>query len=78
MKTIDRRGFARVILFGVAGAGLGLVPGRATAMPLDGRVPGGFHDWIEKAQVWVAPPPRRRVWRCWWRKGRRVCGWRWV
>jgi len=21
---------------------------------------------------------RRRVWRCWWARGRRVCGWRWV
>src|SRR6516164_3505476 len=20
---------------------------------------------------------RRRVWRCWWHRGRRVCGWRW-
>jgi hypothetical protein len=19
----------------------------------------------------------RRVWRCWWHRGRRVCGWRW-
>jgi hypothetical protein len=20
---------------------------------------------------------RHRVWRCWWHRGRRVCGWRW-
>jgi hypothetical protein len=20
---------------------------------------------------------RGRVWRCWWHRGRRVCGWRW-
>jgi hypothetical protein len=24
------------------------------------------------------PVRRRRRWVCWWRRGRRVCGWRWV
>jgi hypothetical protein len=83
MKTIDRRGFARAILMGAAAAGLGLAPGAATAMPLDDRVPGALNEWVEKAQVVVTRPPprrrpRRRVWRCWWHRGRRVCGWRWV
>jgi hypothetical protein len=80
MKTIDRRGFARAILIGAAAAGLGLAP--ATAMPLDDRVPGALDNSIERTQWWGAPPrrrpPRRRVWRCWWHRGRRVCGWRWV
>jgi hypothetical protein len=41
---------------------------------------------VEKAQVVVGNPrrplPRRprhrhhRRWRCWWHRGRRVCGWR--
>jgi hypothetical protein len=81
MKQIDRRALARAILFGAAAAGLGLVSGAATAMPLDDRVPGPLDDWIEKAQVVVVGPrrrPRRRVRRCWWNRGRRVCGWRWV
>ena len=82
MRTIDRRGFARAILFGAAAAGLGLAPGAATAMPLDDRVLGALDEWIENAQAWVGPPPRRRprrrVWRCWWHRGRRNCGWRWV
>jgi hypothetical protein len=82
MKTIDRRRFARAILSGAAVAGFGLGPVAAAAMPLDNCVPDPLNGWIEKTQVWVAPPPRRRprrrVWRCWWRRGRRVCGWRWV
>ena len=85
MELIDRRGFARGILFGtaVAAAGLALSPGGATAMPLDDRIPGALDDWIEKAQAVVVRPaprrrPRRRVWRCWWNRGRRVCGWRWA
>jgi hypothetical protein len=85
MDLIDRRVFARAILFGtvVAAAGLAESPGTVSAMPLDDRVPGALDDWIEKAQAVVVRPglprrPRRRVWRCWWNRGRRVCGWRWV
>jgi hypothetical protein len=81
MKQIDRRALTRALLFGAAAAGLGLAPGAATAMPLDDRVPRGLDDWVEKAQVVVVGPrrrPRRRVRRCWWRRGRRVCGWVWV
>jgi hypothetical protein len=35
---------------------------------------------VEKAQVVVIDPRRRRRRRrqvCWWRRGRRVCEWRW-
>ena len=85
MQSIDRRALTRGILFGavVAGAGLAFGPGTISAMPLDARVPGALDGWIEKAQaVVVRPPlrrrPRRQVWRCWWNRGRRVCGWRWV
>src|ERR1700733_12062108 len=85
MELIDRRGFARVILVGaaVAAAGLAAGPGAAIAMPLDDRIPGALDDWIEKAQAVVVTSgprrrPRRRVRRCWWQRGRRVCGWRWV
>ena len=83
MELINRRGFARGILFGAAAAGLALSPNAATAMSLDGRLPGALDDWIMKAQAVVVRPvprrrPRRQVRRCWWSRGRRVCGWRWV
>ena len=89
MDLIDRRGFARGILFGtaVAAAGLAVSSGTVSAMPLDDRVPGALDDWIEKAQAVVVTSGasrrhnrrhRRRVRRCWWSRGRRVCGWRWV
>jgi hypothetical protein len=72
-------------LYGVAiaCAGLRVSSQTASAMPLVDRIPGSLDDWIEKTQVWVAPGPRRgwrrrRVWRCWWRRGRRVCGWVWM
>src|SRR3984957_11001857 len=84
MELIDRRGFARGILFGAAAAGLALSPTAATAMTLDARAPSVLDDWIMKAEAVVVRPglsrrrPRRRIRRCWWNRGRRVCGWRWV
>jgi hypothetical protein len=82
MKGIDRRRLVGGILLVAAAAGLALAPGAATPMPLDDRLPGALDDWVEKAQgVVVSPGPRRRrrrVRRCWWHRGRRVCGWRWV
>jgi hypothetical protein len=81
MELIDRRRLVRGILFGAVAAGLALSSGAATAMPLDDRIPDALDTWVEKTQVWVAPGlrrrPRRQVWRCWWHRGRRVCGWRW-
>jgi hypothetical protein len=37
-------------------------------------------DLAVKAQVVVVHPRRRRRrrWVCWWHRGRRRCGWRWV
>jgi hypothetical protein len=82
MNTIDRRRFAGAVLCGAAAAGLGLAP-VATAMPLDDSVPGDLDAWFEKTQWGWGPGPRRhwrrrRVWRCWWRRGRRICGWVWI
>jgi hypothetical protein len=81
METIDRRRLVRGLLFGAGAASLALTPGAAMAMPLDDRLPGALDDWVDKAQVVVVGPGprrRRRVRRCWWHRGRRVCGWRWV
>jgi hypothetical protein len=84
MNLIDRRSFARGFLFGTAAAALTLSSESVEAMPLDGRAPSALDDWIMKAQAVVVRPglprrrPRRRVRRCWWSRGRRVCGWRWV
>jgi hypothetical protein len=52
-------------------------------MPFDDRVPAALDGWIENTQAGVVRPaprrrPRRQVWRCWWNRGRRVCGWRWM
>jgi hypothetical protein len=61
MKTLDRRGLLRGILFGAAAAGVAFAPIAATAMPLDDtQLPGALDGWIEKTQVWVGPGPRRR------------------
>jgi hypothetical protein len=83
VELIDRRGFARGILFGTFIAGLAVGSETVSAMPLDARPPEFLDDWIEKAQAVVVRPvprrrPRRQVRRCWWNRGRRVCGWRWV
>jgi hypothetical protein len=84
MKQIDRRALTCGILCGaaVAAAGVAVGPATVTAMPLDDRLPGALDDWAEKTQWGWGPGPRRwrrrRVWRCWWRRGRRICGWVWV
>jgi hypothetical protein len=79
MKTIDRRRLIGAILCG-AGAGLVLAPISLAAMPIDAEAGKGLDDFVEKAQAVVVRParPRRRRWVCWWHRGRRICGWRWV
>jgi len=81
MTTIDRRCMLRNMLSGVAIAtvGLAMVPKVTASMPLDLGMADAVkaEALVEKAQV-VVPPVRRRLRRvCWWRGGRRVCGWRW-
>jgi hypothetical protein len=87
MNDMDRRTIVRGILGGAAVAALGLtlMPKAVEALPLamnkNAFAPaiglGRTDSLIEKAQV-VVRRPRRRRWVCWWRRGRRVCGWRWV
>ncbi len=82
MDTIDRRKFFVGAILG-AGAGLALAAGAAQALPLEagaaGRLADDMKDNVKRAQVVVAPARRRhRRWVCWWSRGRRVCGWRWV
>ena len=83
MKAIDRCTLVRGLLGGgVAATGLAMTLSTIEAMPFDARIARNRDDLIEKAQVVVVnprpPPPRRhhRRWRCWWHRGRRVCGWR--
>ena len=79
MTIIDRRKFVVAVL-GAAGAAL--APSAAAAFPLGvgetGRLIGPLADEVKPAQVVVAPRRRRRRWVCWWHRGRRICGWRWV
>jgi hypothetical protein len=83
MKEIDRRALTRGVLSGAAvvAAGLAAGPEIISAMPLDDGVPGDLDGSIENIQ-WGPPPRRgwrrRRVWRCWWHRGRRVCRWVWI
>jgi len=85
MELMDRRRFLRKVLDGAAvatvatTAGLTLIPNVAKAAPLamDKSLPKIMEDFVEKTQtVVVHRGRRRRRWRCWWRRGRRVCGWR--
>jgi hypothetical protein len=82
MKEIDRRSVLTGILCGaaVATVGLAVVPKAAKSMPLAAIKEGAGkpEGLLEEAGVVVLRPRRRRHrrWRCWWHRGRRVCGWR--
>jgi hypothetical protein len=93
MAAIDRRTLLRdilpgavVVAVGVTTAGFVFMPKVADAVPLamDKANALKVDGLAEKAQVVVVGPRRRRRrwrggrrWVCWWRRGRRVCGWRW-
>ena len=93
MTEIDRRTVLKAVLGGVvtATAGVAVIPNGAEAIPfvaananpLTGNEIGPVEpeelaeDLVEKAQVVVVGPRRRRRGRhCFWRRGRRVCVWR--
>jgi len=94
MAAMSRRAILTHILPGaavaIAGAGTigwAVAPEVADAMPLAIAKRNNFkvEDLVEKAQVVVVHPSRRRGrrgrrgrrWVCWWHRGRRRCGWRW-
>jgi hypothetical protein len=80
---------AIVAAAGATTVGVTLMPEAAEAMPLANLRPLTPDDLVQKAQVIVVRPRRyrygwsqprwyrrrRRRWVCWWRRGRRVCGW---
>jgi hypothetical protein len=65
----------------VATVGWAILPRAAKSMPFGAIKAGAVkpQDLVEEARVTVHVHPRRRGrrWRCWWHRGRRVCGWRW-
>jgi hypothetical protein len=63
-------------LIAAAGAALPLTTVSSQAMPIDASAVAHADPSIRKAQVVVVGPRRRRRWVCWWRRGRRICGWR--
>lgn len=81
MTAIDRREVLRVMLGGavVATAGLAMMPVQADAAPLaiSKSFPVPADNRVEEAVVVVRRRRRRRR-VCWWRRGRRICRWRWV
>ena len=79
MRTIGRRSILMGALVGGLGVtvGMSFLPDAAQATSLSlaraGMVkPEGL---VEKARVTIHVHPRRHH-RCWWHRGRRVCGWR--
>jgi hypothetical protein len=85
MKELDRRDVLTAFLCGgaIVAVGVTAMPKVARSLPL-GSVKAGVakpEDLVEEARVTVHVHPRRRHrnkrWRCWWHRGRRVCGWRW-
>lgn len=84
MKEIDRRAILTGMVCGaaVATVGLAAIPRAAQSMPLGAIKAGAVkpEDLVEEARVTIHVHPHRRHrgrhWRCWWHRGRRVCGWR--
>ena len=82
MTEIDRRSVLTGILCGaaVATVGLTIIPKAAQSLPLGAAKAGIVKPdrLVEEARVTVHVHPRHRHrhWRCWWHRGRRVCGWR--
>ena len=81
-RDLVRRSVLTGIICGAAVATLGLavMPRAAKSMPLGAIKAGAVKplDLVEEARVTVHVHPRgrHRHWRCWWHRGRRVCGWR--
>lgn len=79
MNAPTRRTFLGLAQNAVAAAAVGAIGVRfieaAEAMPVDPDLgqAGTPPDLVTQVQ-WR----RRRRWVCRWRRGRRVCGWRWV
>jgi hypothetical protein len=74
MNAMDRRSFLRTSLGGVAAVtvSIAFIPDAAEALPLAlDKMPN-----IPKTDSLVEKAQRRRRWACWWRRGRRICGWR--
>lgn len=84
MKEIDRRAILTGMISGAAVATVGwaAIPREAQSMPLGAIKARAVkpEDLVEEARVTIHVHPRRRHrgrhWRCWWHRGRRVCGWR--
>ena len=75
MIAIDRRTMLKNALLGTLVATTGVTAVWDVAGPIEAEAfpvaPLKKNDLIEEAQ-------RRRRWVCWWQRGGRVCGWRWV
>jgi hypothetical protein len=79
MSELDRRTLLAAMLGGIAvvGSAPSSVAATTIATPTPGLIARSGLQPLHKAQMVVVGPRRRRRWRCWWRRGRRVCGWRW-
>jgi len=83
MRDMNRRAalglFAGGAAVAMTGAAALLTSEEVEALPLPaGPAPAlETESLLQEAQVVIVGPRRRRRrrWNCWWRRGRRVCGW---
>jgi len=84
MADVDRRKMLREILWGATIIAVGATalptvvesaPLDAEALDIDRAIAEATPDGFDALDQWGR---RRRRWVCWWHRGRRTCGWRWV
>ena len=84
MNAPNRRIFLGLARNAVAAAAVGAIGvcfiEAAEAMPVTPNLgqAGTPSDLVTQVQWGPPPRRRRRRWVCWWHRGRRRCGWRWV
>jgi hypothetical protein len=84
---LNRRAFLRnavgyvTVVTTATALGTTLLASAAEATPLTAgkALTDAMESYVQKTQATVVVTRgsrRRRRWTCWWRRGRRVCGWR--
>ena len=84
MTAIDRRRFLRGAAVAALGCTLMASITESAPLTLGKGLAANAEGLTEKTQWGPPPPPPHhwnqrwgpRRWRCWWHRGRRVCGWR--
>ena len=75
MTVIDRHNILSGISLLVATIGLAITVNTAVSMPLVARVSNAARTEVSQVEKAVLANRTPRRYTCWWRWGRRVCGW---